>query len=108
MAWAMVYRYELWRLRCTEVMRVERPAKERCLLEEVGRLRERITEVRANDRGLFEERNIPKEGDDLARMKEWVRSVQGSIERSERIERATHRNIGSYFGRRGAERSGSD
>ena len=106
MANCLVFRHELWRARCTEVLTKERPTREKLLLEEIGRLRDRVEEVGAADRAMFEESAIPKGGDELERMKEWVRAVTGSMERMRNRSEDQSCDLRSYFGRRweGSER----
>ena len=95
----LLFRYKLWRFRCEEVLKRERPTKERCLLEDVRLLRGRIADIGASDRALFDERNVPRAGGDLERMEEWTRAVRGSIKRMESKNRAGHKDLKSYFGR---------
>ena len=98
-AYGLLHRYDLWKIRCSEVLKIERPAEERCILEEVKELKGRASDVGAGDRALFAERTLPEEGGDLGRMKEWVRAVRGSIRRREEIEQSEHNDVRSYFGR---------
>ena len=98
LAYGLLHRHELWRLRCEEVLRKERPAEERQAWEAVCKLRERAMEVGAADRSLFERRNAPAEGGDLVKMSEWVRSVKNSIGRKEKLELKGQRRLDTYFG----------
>ena len=100
MANCLVFRHELWRTRCAEVLMTERPTREKILLEEIGSLRGRVEEVGAADRALFDENAVPKGGDDLERMREWVRAVRGSIERMRNRCEGQSCDLRSYFGRR--------
>ena len=79
---------------------MERPTREKILLEEIGSLRGRVDEVGAADRALFEENAVPKSGDDLERMSEWVRAVRGSIERMRIRSEDRSCDLRSFFGRR--------
>ena len=43
------------------------------------------------------ERNIPKKGDSKEKLKEWVRSVTGSVRRLAEKERRAHGGIGRFM-----------
>ena len=60
-------------------------------------LKERSNDVVACDRGLFEERNVPKEDDDLNRMKQWLRGVKGSILRREKIDEIQNKRMSEFL-----------
>ena len=79
---------------------MERPTREKMLLEEIESLRGRVDEVGAADRALFEENAVPKGGDDLERMSEWVRAVSCSIERMRVRSDNQSCDLRSFFGRR--------
>ena len=96
---AMVHRYEIWKVRCVEVLKVERPIEELGVMKEVAELSGRAMDVSAGDRALFAKRNVPKPGGDAVQMKEWVRAVRGSIKRREKIEQLNQRDLRTYFGR---------
>ena len=65
------------------------PVEERTLWGRVESLRGKSSKVSVRDRGLFLERNVPKRTDSKDKMREWVRSVQGSMDRLEETERRT-------------------
>ena len=50
------------------------------------------------DRGLFLERNVPKRTDSKDKMREWVRSVQGSMDRLEETERRAQPGMDFFVG----------
>ena len=99
MANCLVFRHELWRRRCEEVLMEERPTRERMLLDEIEELKGRVAEVGASDRALFEGRAVPKSGEDLEQMREWVRAVRGAMERAKNSCGEQSCDLRSYFGR---------
>ena len=94
LTYSLLCKYELWKLRCNVVVEKALPVEERILWGEVEKLRGKKYEVGARDRGLFLERNIPKKKDAKEKLKEWVRSVTGSMARFAEKERRSHRGIG--------------
>ena len=48
--------------------------------DEINELREKMMEVEARKRCLFDETHIPKEGDNLQNLENWVRAVVMSID----------------------------
>ena len=96
-AYALLFRYEVWKLRCKEVLKIELPAAEKAEYEAVERLREMRMDVGVGDRRLFEQRNVPKPGDALDHMKQWVRSVENAILRRRRDEKRSNRKVREFF-----------
>ena len=54
-------------------------------------------EVGAANRRLFEKRNVPKPGDALDQMKQWVRSVENAILRRRRKEEKSNQKVREFF-----------
>ena len=63
----------------------------------VEELRGKSADVSVRDRGLFEERNVPKAEDSLDRMRQWVRSVENSMVRREQSEVRENRNMMEFL-----------
>ena len=77
----------------------EQPRRERILLEEIESLRDRVAEVGAADRALFEESAVPKSGEDLERIREWICAVRGAMKRMKNSSGDGSWDLRSYFGR---------
>ena len=107
MAYALLFRYELWKLRCGRVVEAEQPTERRAMQETIVKLRSREMDVSASDRRLFEKRNAPKEGDSLDRMRQWIRSVENLILRRERFEIENHKKIREYLKERTSNDGGT-
>ena len=103
MAHALLHRYEIWKLRCGLVLEVELPARVREARNRISELKGREAEVSARDRVLFDERNVPSEGDSLDRMNQWVRSVENSISRMQRIDGRSNRKMSEFLERGDSE-----
>ena len=101
LAYCLLCKYELWKLRSTRVAEVALPVEERALWSEIEELRQKSGEVSSRDRGLFLERNMPKRNDSKDKMKEWVRGVRGSMERMAEVERRTQPDIAFFVKRAG-------
>ena len=96
-AYTLLFRYEVWKLRCREVLKIELPARQKSAYESVERLRGMRTDVGVADRRLFKERNLPKPGDTLDQMKQWVWSVENEILRRGQEEDSSNRKVREFF-----------
>ena len=96
-AYALLFRYEVWKARCKMVMEEEQPMERRRLQEEIRDLRIRDAEVSARDRNLFEERNAPRGCNSIDKMRQWTRSVKNSILRKERFDLRGQRVMRTYL-----------
>ena len=101
LAYCLLCKDELWKLRSKRVAEVALPVEERALWSEIEELRQKSGEVSSRDRGLFLGRNIPKRDGSKDKMREWVRSVRGSMERMAEVERRTQPDIVFVVGRAG-------
>ena len=97
LAYVMLYRKEIRKARCEEVLKIELPVEKAELYLQIVEFTERRNDVVARDRGLFEDRNVPKPEDDLNRMKQWLRGVKGSIKRREKIDEIQNRRMSEFI-----------
>ena len=68
--------YEVWKVRCAEVAKIEQPTKIRVKMKVVDEIKGDKDMVEARDRLLFEKENLPKQGDILQKIGDWIESVQ--------------------------------
>ena len=89
----LVTRYELWRLRSSEVIEKEGTALMCNLKRQVREIRESLIAVEQEDEGLFLETRIPKEGDGEQRYVDWIKAVQQSMKRRQRKEQCESKQL---------------
>ena len=73
------------------------PTTKRELMKRVEETKGRQLDVRAEDRNMFLKRNVPGKEDSEETMREWLRGVENSIKRRERLEVAENRQIVDYL-----------
>ena len=77
--------YEIWKERSKEVLKVEPPTRKKALLNMISELKEMGNRVEARDRFLLEPKKMPGSSDSIQEMKDWIRCVQASIKRADRM-----------------------
>ena len=97
LAYGMLYKYEVWKDRSRMIVDRVLPTTKRGLMRRVEEVKGRQMDVRAEDRNMFLERNIPGKEDSKETMREWLRGVKNSIERRERLEVEENRQIVDYL-----------
>ena len=97
LAYGMLYKYEVWKVRSKKMVDTVLPAAKRTLMQRVEEARGRRLDVRAEDRNLFQERNVPTKKDSEETIKEWLRGVENSIQRRKRMEMMENRQIVDYL-----------
>ena len=73
------------------------PAAKRTLMKRVEEAQGSRLDVRAEDRNLFQERNVPTKKDSEETIKEWLRGVENLIQRRKKMEMMENRQIVDYL-----------
>ena len=85
--------YEVWKVRCDEVAKVEIPTKKKVRLEVIWELLGEKEQVEARDRFLFDDDRIPGPERSVQEMNDWIECVNKSKERMQRKSLSGMRRI---------------
>ena len=101
MSLIMQCRYQFWKIRCAEVMKMEKPARVARMIEEARELEGDIGLVEPRDRHLFDPVNLPGEDDQVQKIEDWVEAVRRSKTRMKRREERGRRTMDAFLGGKG-------